>query len=868
LSLPAGVRAAFSQGGVDPRLVSVLGNAVAHHTIVVGGMEAVVDPVHAQSVDIVSVDGEPVGPGNVAARDLVTEIAALDPSVRPSEIGTPWPIQSQGFFSGPGQQAQLHLAFVSPADYQAGAGAGGVGVGGVGGVADGAQLAQQGPVAATPAAQGAAQALNAQLAAESAPPVQAVQPVVQQAAPAEQLVGQGTPAAVDGITGAASTGAAVPGWTSSQHAVAALLFKTFTSADLSPAGASAIIGNWMQESSLNPSEPGGFLAQWGGSRLSELTSQYGPNPSAAQQAQFALQELRGGYPSLLEQLKTTNDPRAAALAVSNLYERPDAALANNANREAQAAAALAAFGTTQGPTQTPAAQVADVAQSPVAAAPQPPQSPGVQDVGSQGQGSAPAGGAQELAAQSQVAPSGQGSAGGYVNPLPADARLGRTDQGVDANLKPGEPIVAIGRSRVLGVLPNWYEGQPYVALQLLDGPMQGHNYYLAEQITPAVSVGQIVNSGQPIAHYAASGTGIEIGWAGPNWEQTLAQATGRDNANIDDHANTPAGISFRDFLNSLPAAGASGSSSATGAAAAADVASAGGTGTAGAADSAATAGTPETAAGAASPDVAGGAGQEGGALDTAAFKASKPHEPHFHRHTVQFLATVQPGPDSPLFAQQAAAGQPGQAADVAGATPGQRPGQVAAGLVGQQQPGQVAGVVGQQQPGQAAEVVQGQGAGIVPEGPGGGSITVTSSHLTPGQAKFAGRLAQLTGLDPRVVSAWELAEESGSFARAREAASNFNWLNIGYFDSGAGKIAFDKAFSDPISAAEQTARFLKGTWGGASPSIRAILSTVNQGPQQQIMAIANSNWASSHYGGGANLRGTFDELSDIQIARS
>jgi hypothetical protein len=266
--------------------------------------------------------------------------------------------------------------------------------------------------------------------------------------------------------------------------------------------------------------------------------------------------------------------------------------------------------------------------------------------------------------------------------------------------------------------------------------------------------------------------------------------------------------------------------------------------------------------------VAGGAGQAGGALDTAAFKASKPHEPHFHRHTVQFLATVQPGPDSPLFAQQAAAGQPGQAADVAGATPGQRPGQVAAGLVGQQQPGQVAGVVGQQQPGQAAEVVQGQGAGIVPEGPGGGSITVTSSHLTPGQAKFAGRLAQLTGLDPRVVSAWELAEESGSFARAREAASNFNWLNIGYFDSGAGKIAFDKAFSDPISAAEQTARFLKGTWGGASPSIRAILSTVNQGPQQQIMAIANSNWASSHYGGGANLRGTFDELSDIQIARS
>ena len=58
-----------------------------------------VSPVHVQALDIVSVDGQPVGPDNFAARDLVTEIAAMDPSVRPDEIGTPWPIQSAGFFS-------------------------------------------------------------------------------------------------------------------------------------------------------------------------------------------------------------------------------------------------------------------------------------------------------------------------------------------------------------------------------------------------------------------------------------------------------------------------------------------------------------------------------------------------------------------------------------------------------------------------------------------------------------------------------------------------------------------------------------------------------------------------------------------------
>ena len=34
----------------------------------------------------------------------------------------------------------------------------------------------------------------------------------------------------------------------------------------------------------------------------------------------------------------------------------------------------------------------------------------------------------------------------------------------------------------------------------------------------------------------------------------------------------------------------------------------------------------------------------------------------------------------------------------------------------------------------------------------------------------------------------------GGFAQSRQAASNYNWLNIGYFDSGAGQIAFDHAF--------------------------------------------------------------------------
>jgi hypothetical protein len=173
---------------------------------------------------------------------------------------------------------------------------------------------------------------------------------------------------------------------------------------------------------------------------------------------------------------------------------------------------------------------------------------------------------------------------------------------------------------------------------------------------------------------------------------------------------------------------------------------------------------------------------------------------------------------------------------------------------------------------QAAGIQQPGAGGLLDQAPAppttGGSISVTSSLLTPGQAKFAGRLAELTGLDPRVVAAWELAEESGSAAQGREVASNFNWLNIGYFDSGAGRIAFDNTFSDPISAAEQSAKFLKGDWGGASSSIRAILNSVGHSPDQQMAAIANSDWASSHYGGGANLHGTYNELGDIHIEKS
>jgi cell wall-associated NlpC family hydrolase len=137
--------------------------------------------------------------------------------------------------------------------------------------------------------------------------------------------------------------------------------------------------------------------------------------------------------------------------------------------------------------------------------------------------------------------------------------------------------------------------------------------------------------------------------------------------------------------------------------------------------------------------------------------------------------------------------------------------------------------------------------------------------LNPNQAKFATTLSQLTGLDPHVIGAWTLAEESGGAASKRAAQGNNNWLNIGYFDSGAGSITKDKTFSDPVSAAKATAQFLKGQKWGASPGIKGILSTVGKDPASQMKAIAGSGWASSGYDNGKNLFGTYKLVSGQEL---
>ena len=154
----------------------------------------------------------------------------------------------------------------------------------------------------------------------------------------------------------------------------------------------------------------------------------------------------------------------------------------------------------------------------------------------------------------------------------------------------------------------------------------------------------------------------------------------------------------------------------------------------------------------------------------------------------------------------------------------------------------------------ASALAQAQDVGSTTTIPGTGGAALPSNAqtmLTSDQQQFASRLAADTGLDPGVVSAWLLAEESGGAAQSRQSQNNNDWLNIGYTDS-ATYGASDSIWSDPTTAADATAGWLKGQnaipgYGTASSGIQSILSAAGQPPATQIDALQNSGWASSGY---------------------
>ena len=687
LQASAQARAFLASGGVDPRVVSVLDSVLAHHSVGVADVVASSSPVHVQALDIVSVDGQPVGPDNFAARDLVTEIAAMDSSVRPDEIGTPWPIQSPGFFSDPTSQGSLHLAFEMP-----GTNAGVV-----------EQAAGAPGAGAVPAVPGAAPATIPGAAPSAVPgAVPGVDPsaVPAPAAPSADVVTSGTPA------GTTPAGAAPAGATPAGAAAAAT-----TPGGGAPAG-----------SVLDAAAGSGAPAA-------------GPNfASPAAHAAFEAAHKELGVPYLYG-----GESPKAGFDCSGLMQ----------------------WAYHQAGVNLP--RVAD----------------------------------QQFTVGTSV---------------------GLND------LKEGDLVFfRIGGGDVDHV--GMYVGNH----MFLEAPRTGEVVQMAD-----------LRNSYWSSQFAGARRVVPLSGAG------LSQA-----------ASTPAGGTTPGAPGAVPAAGTAPGAPGTVPAAAPGTVPAGAPGAVpGGAPGTVPGGAPPGAAPVPTPGAPDPSAAPAVASGTAQFQALPGHEPHHHRlNTVKFLQAVQPAPGSPL-AQAAGAGAP------AGVDP------TAAGAAGQPVAGQPVVDQLQGQPGAApAGTTAGVGEQVLSQAaaPAGSVVSVSSSMLTSGQQTFVARLSSLTGLNTRVVAGWVLAEESGSAAQGREAASNFNWLNIGYFDSGTGAIAHASPFGNPETAAEQTAKFLKGQWGGASTGIRDILNTVGKPPDDQIMAIANSGWASSHYNNGANLRATFEELANMKI---
>ena len=140
------------------------------------------------------------------------------------------------------------------------------------------------------------------------------------------------------------------------------------------------------------------------------------------------------------------------------------------------------------------------------------------------------------------------TSGSYIDPLQFVNRWERTDQGVDATMPVGAPILAPAQVKILAIEPNWYAGQPLVYWELLAGPDAGTEQYVAEEITDIAPAGSILQQGQVIARYAASGTGIEYGWSTPDGVTLAVATTGYEEGEV-----TPAGVSMRIWLNSLGA---------------------------------------------------------------------------------------------------------------------------------------------------------------------------------------------------------------------------------------------------------------------------------------------------------------------------
>lgn len=141
------------------------------------------------------------------------------------------------------------------------------------------------------------------------------------------------------------------------------------------------------------------------------------------------------------------------------------------------------------------------------------------------------------------------SVGGYRNPLRALTSLvpQEVDEGVDYCAS--GPIYALGT----GVVANVYDAQwpsgVFISYRLTAGPATGHFVYVAENVTPSVHVGELVNATTVMGIVHDAKTCLETGWADPPSSPEHAAA----HLEYNGKNSTAYGLNFDSLLQALGA---------------------------------------------------------------------------------------------------------------------------------------------------------------------------------------------------------------------------------------------------------------------------------------------------------------------------
>jgi len=102
IHLTASARGDVENGAINPRVLRIMllvaqthelgpvGPLITGHSYYVKGTTVVSNHILGRAVDILGVNGAPVSPTNLAAREVMEAILALPESMQPHELGGPW----------------------------------------------------------------------------------------------------------------------------------------------------------------------------------------------------------------------------------------------------------------------------------------------------------------------------------------------------------------------------------------------------------------------------------------------------------------------------------------------------------------------------------------------------------------------------------------------------------------------------------------------------------------------------------------------------------------------------------------------------------------------------------------------------------